>query len=514
MSTAEIEGDFAPKTGIRRGTPVFCPLSESQVEAIHQATLEVLSRTGVTVSHPTAQTLLRDHGCTVDTANNRVRFPAELVTQCIDLCPSHYRVRARDPEQDWDLGNPDITYFIPSQGLNMLDIETWTPRRPTRKEFYDLITIVDALPTIHGNTCFPWYGFQKVPDCMALIESNAAKIRNTTKPQMEGGVLDNHRWNIEMARATGQDLINLTNPGAPLTLSDETIDKIVAFATDDIPFSICSGPVGGATGPATLAGLLVQNNAEFLAAAVVAQLTRAGTRVVHTLMAMVQDMRTGSPGFGQSANFLLDSAFHQIWRKLGVPTATVASGAWTLSKLIDFQAGIETSMGAAFSVLSGTSVIFFHGGLTQQKALHPVKTVLDDDVAAMIARYVRGIDVNEDTLAVDLIDSVGPIPGSFLTTAHTRKWWKKEQYVSRSSDYLAYELWTQAGSKTCLDHAQQRMEEILATHEPTPLTPEQEQAIEGILADARQYYRKKGQISDEEWRVYQEDLNSPDYPFA
>ena len=117
-------------------------------------------------------------------------------------------------------------------------------------------------------------------------------------------------------------------------------------------------------------------------------------------------------------------------------------------------------------------------------------------------------------MALDLIDSVGPLPGTFLTTSHTRKWWRHEQYVPKSTDHLPYEQWVDGGSKGALDHARERMEEILATHRPTALPPEQEQAIEDILQEAREDHRRAGMVSDEEWRLYQEDLNSPGYPYA
>jgi trimethylamine--corrinoid protein Co-methyltransferase len=231
-------------------------------------------------------------------------------------------------------------------------------------------------------------------------------------------------------------------------------------------------------------------------------------------MAMLQDMRTGAPGFAQAGNFLLDTAFHQVWRRFGLPTGSFSAGALAGAKTIDFQAGYETTMGFTLGALAGASMLFFHGGLTQQKALHPVKIILDDDVAGMVGRYLRGIEVTAETLAVDVIDAVGPIPGDFLTTAHTRKWWKSEQYLTKSADHLPYEQWVMSGSKTAIQHGLERMEQILATHKPMPLPPDQEVAIEGILNEARQYYRGKGLISDEEWRLYQEDLNSPDYPFA
>jgi trimethylamine--corrinoid protein Co-methyltransferase len=115
-------------------------------------------------------------------------------------------------------------------------------------------------------------------------------------------------------------------------------------------------------------------------------------------------------------------------------------------------------------------------------------------------------------LAIDLINEVGPIPGFYLDKAHTRKWWKLEQFVPKAADRMTYPEWMMKGKKSALDYAKDRMEEILATHKPKPLAPEHEQAVEDALKDAREYYKKEGAISDEEWAIYMRSLGSPDYP--
>jgi trimethylamine--corrinoid protein Co-methyltransferase len=117
-------------------------------------------------------------------------------------------------------------------------------------------------------------------------------------------------------------------------------------------------------------------------------------------------------------------------------------------------------------------------------------------------------------LAIDLIEEVGPIPGHFLNKAHTRKWWKLEQFVPRAADRLTYPEWMESGKKSCLDYARDRMEEILATHKPTPLSPGQEEDIERILEEARQYYQERGLISEEEMATYRVSMRSPNYPYG
>jgi trimethylamine--corrinoid protein Co-methyltransferase len=171
-------------------------------------------------------------------------------------------------------------------------------------------------------------------------------------------------------------------------------------------------------------------------------------------------------------------------------------------------------MAAILCATAGANYLLFQCGFTAQLATHPVKAILDDDIAGMVGRFLRGVDVNDETLAVDIINEVGPIPGMFLNQAHTRKWWKKEQFIPEIADRLPYLEWVKTGKKTIIDHARDRMEEIVSTHKPASITPQQEQALEDILKDAREYYRKKGLITEEEWKVYQEDINSPNYPYA
>lgn len=499
--------------GFQRNFPALKILSPGQEELIHQGTLKVLARTGIVFHDEPALRLLADHGCEVDFSTHRVKFPGNLVEKAVSQAPSNFRVKARDPENDIILGQPNVTYFSSSPGNTTLDLDTWEPREPTRKEFYDYVTVLDALPHVHRVSGMPYFGFAKVPQCLRFVESCAAKIRNSTKVHGEGAILDNARWTLALGKVTGQEILNYANPAAPLTYYENTISAIRRYIESDIPFHLASGPVAGATAPATLAGALITNNAETLAGIALAQWLKPGTRVWAGNMTMVQNMRTGSPAFGSIANSLNEVCFNQMWQRYEIPTWS-SSSAWTSSKAIDFQAAYEMSMAALACALSGASVVLLHGGLTGELTAHPVKAILDDDIAGMIGRFLRGVEVNEETMALDLIDQVGPIPGNFLLTAHTRQRWKQEQFLPRVGDGSLYPDWVQSGGKKAFDHARERMEEILSTHKAPPLPAEQEQAVEDILKDARSYYRKKGMISDEEWTLYQEDLGSPNYPYA
>ncbi|MCK5212685.1 MAG: trimethylamine methyltransferase family protein, partial [Dehalococcoidia bacterium] len=163
--------------------------------------------------------------------------------------------------------------------------------------------------------------------------------------------------------------------------------------------------------------------------------------------------------------------------------------------------------------ISGGNTMLFHGSVHGELTHHPIQAILDDDMAGMVGRFMEGVEVSTESLATDLIEKVGPVPGHFMNAAHTRKWWKQEQFVPKTSDRLTYPEWQTSGKKTCIDYARERMDDLVATHKPMPLTPSQEDAIERVLEEARTYYLKKGLITDDEMREYRDSMKSPNYPF-
>jgi trimethylamine--corrinoid protein Co-methyltransferase len=200
-------------------------------------------------------------------------------------------------------------------------------------------------------------------------------------------------------------------------------------------------------------------------------------------------MKNGAPFFGNIAVGLYDAAFNQIWRRYRIPTANIEPGL-SSSKCIDFQNGYERSTSALISALSGCNYMFFLGSIYGELSSHPLQAVLDDDVAGMIGRFIEGIEVNDEMLAIELITQVGTYPGFYGVEEHTRKWWKNEQYIPKSADLSTPPEWLKEGKKTCIDHAKERMGKILATHKPTPLSPNQEADIDKILEEGRRYYKK------------------------
>ena len=487
-------------------------LTEGQIEQIHAATLNVLSKTGIRFESERALKLFEKNRCKVDWESNRVRFPASLVEESIKMCPSQFHVKARNPKNDMVWGG-NRTYFQALSGMDIVDIDTWKTRRPTRKEYYDGIKVLDFLENV---SIIPWYtpyfGFKNVPSVMAMPEGLAARLRMSGKFTAAGHTKGCEVFNIQLAQAAGTELRTMMAASPPLTFYEETVEAAYRIVEAGFILLPTSGCVYGGTAPATLAGSLVTSNAEIIAGIVFAQLVRPGTRIIVQDYSFPQNMRNGSPAFGAIEISMHQAAFNQIWHWYGVPTDGAV--AYPSSKKIDYQSGYEKAIIASLGAVSGTNTIWIQGAMYGELAFHPYQAIIDDDIAGMLGRFLEGISVNDETLAVDVIDEVGPIPGHFLNKAHTRKWWKQEHYVPRVADRLTYAEWVKSGQKDILQLAEEKYNDIIDNHKiELPLTPSQEEDIERILKEARDYYKKKGLITDKEWEDYQKDLSSKNYPY-
>ena len=497
--------------GYTRNFPALKILTEEQMEEIHRGTLRVLWTTGVRMEHKEALETLERNGCKVDYEEMRVRFPSGLVEEALRRCPSTFHVKTRDPSKSLMIGGNTL-YMLPFPGQRTIDLETFEPKEPTRKDFYDGVKVLDALPSVHGLWSYtPYFGFQGVPPAMCLLESMAGKIRNSGKFLTEGYSKGSEEYCIRMAQVVDAELCVPCLLSPPLTYYGDAIGAALHGAEAGFPVRISEGAVYGGTAPASLAGALVSACANLIAPIVLLQLHRPGTRIFLNDFTFPQNMTTGAPGFGNIAVSLHAAAFNQIWHRYGVPVCNGA--AVPASKGIDFQSGYERAISTTIFALSGASFILLHGGVAAELTHHPLQAILDDDIAGMVGRFLEGVDVNSDSLALDLIEEVGPVPGHFLNKAHTRKWWRHDQYSPAAADRLTYPEWLAGGKRNCMDYAHDRLDTILANHVPPPLTDSQESEIERILEEAREYYQKQGLITDAEMATYRQGIASPRYPF-
>ncbi|MCK4900778.1 MAG: trimethylamine methyltransferase family protein, partial [Anaerolineales bacterium] len=380
----------------------------------HRAVLDVLENTGVKMQHPEALKLFEVNGAKVDYESEHVWIPPALVEDSLRRAPSSFRMRARDPENDLIVGGNTV-YFVPFPGMQSLDLGTWEQRTVSRQEYYEGVTVLDALESVHAIENYtPYFGFEGVPQVMAIPEGVVAQIRNSSKCIFSIGRSQGcEKYIIQIANEIGMEVSSGSAASSPLTFSKDELECMFSFIRGGFPFHVTSSVILGTTAPATIAGAVVSASSEIMAGIVLTQLIKPGARVMAWNFALEQNMRSGAPGFGSIGNYLHQTIFNQVWREYHIPVVNLAPGP-SSSKKIDFQCGYEKTIGALSAALSGANVVLFHGCVYGELAFHPIQAILDDDVAGMIGRFIEGVQVTPETLALDLIGQVGPIPGFYL----------------------------------------------------------------------------------------------------
>lgn len=480
-------------------------LSDEEIENIHRAALFTLEKTGMRVEHERALKLFAINDCAVDLEERRVRIPSWLVEECLRKCPSNYLLKARDPELDLMVGG-NTTYFMQGMGMRYVDLETWETRPATASEHQEAMIVADALDNIHlADGVFFYMEREHVPPVMVMLENLVSGLRHSAKAEQFGYQKDCSTFAIKIANALGINLNPELDTASPLTLYGGAVEAAFRYVEAGFPIQPTVSTTMGAEAPVTHASSMVLSLAMIMAWAVLVQLIKPGApiSIQHGMKPM--DMRTGMQRFGAVSRAITTIMTHQLLRRYQIPSCP-GLGFASDSKKIDYQAGYEKGMGALISALSGANLIIFQGGSCGELMYHPALSILDDDIAGWIGRLIEGVTMTDETLAIDLINNIGPIPGHYLSAEHTREWWQKEQFIPSVADLEPYPLWVRSGKRDALDHARERMTEILGEHSPRRLTSKQEQALKEIMNEARAFYRNRGEITDREWKEYQREI--------
>lgn len=465
-------------------TPAIRVLSQAQIEELHYATLEVLRRTGVRVLVEEARDLLRKAGCWVD--GDRVRFPAGLVEWAIRTAPSRVVLCDREGRPAMFLEDGRTYFGTGSDTPFVIDIHTGE-RRPSRlQDVVNMTRLVDGLPNLDFVMCMGIA--QDVDQSVSDLYHFRAMVENTTKPICyTAWNLRNLKAIIEMCEAVagGEEAfqrnpfaILYAEPISPLQHIVEGTEKLLYTCRKRLPIVYTPGMMFGAAAPMTSAGGLVVANAELLSGLVMAQLACEGVGFVYGGGVTIMDMRTMSVTYA-SPEFLLNMvALTELAHYYHLPVFSF--GACSDSKCFDQQAGLEGGMWTLLAALAGGNLChdvgYIDSGLTASMEM----VVLGDEAAGMVRRFMQGITVDAETLALDVIDAVGP-GGSFLGTDHTVRH-VRENWFPTLLERGSYENWVQAGKRTLGDKARQRALQILETHQPKPLEPAVKQKLDAIIA--------------------------------
>lgn len=464
-------------------------LSEGDIESIHSASLDVLEKTGVLVKNQGAIKLLEGVGCTVD--SNIVRIPADLVEESLRKAPPSIELETRDRRSSIMVGGDSVIYNPGSAAIYFIDRESGEMRRAVSKDLVQLVRLVDALEHIRAQSTaiVP----EDVPEGISDLYRLYVILKNSTKPVVTGaftkeGLLDMKRMleavaggRVKLAR--GPRAIFDCCPSSPLMWSDVTCQNLVDCAEHGIPAEIVPAPQMGATSPITLAGTLVQSNAEFLSGAVISQLAKPGAPIIYGGSWAGFDMRHCTARLGAVEAAIAACAAAEIGKHYGIPTHAYLG--LSDSKAVDAQSGFESGLGITLAALSGINVVSGPGMLACENCQSLEKLVIDNELCGTAYRLVEGVSLDIGTLATDVISKVGP-GGHFLAERHTRENLMKEHFIpSEVFCRLSPDAWVKGGSKNTVDRARESVARVLGEHEPEPLPGEAEEELdrvfEGIL---------------------------------
>jgi trimethylamine--corrinoid protein Co-methyltransferase len=263
--------------------------------------------------------------------------------------------------------------------------------------------------------------------------------------------------------------------GSPLQMLQMQLEGLLICADYGQPLAMSPEAIAGATAPVTLAGLLAQQNANILAHITLAQIYRPGTPVLYGTVSTIANMRTGAVALGAVETGLITAGAAQLARHYGLPCRSV--GGATEAKREDLQAGLERSATLLPAVLAGVNFITCAGTLDGTMLESDPLLMLDDELCGAALRLARGVEVDDGTLALELIQDVG-YSGNYLAKEHTVHRFRQEHFIPSLMVRDAYDTWEQAGGRLALDRAKDRVREVLARHRPRDLDPAMEQALD------------------------------------
>jgi trimethylamine:corrinoid methyltransferase-like protein len=459
-------------------------LGEDQLDQLQAATLRILDEVGVKFPSAMALQVLADHGAKVDMASQVVRFPPDLVRRALATAPRYFTMGARVPEYDLHLADGVTWFTTDGCGIETIDFDTRVQRPSRKSDVGEMARIADYLPSV--GFYWPMVSAQDHGRTAPLHEVDAA-FNNTVKHVQSETVMGAvpARYVVEMATviAGSREALRARPPFsdlictiAPLVQDHAGIESALVLAEAGIPVGFLAMPTLGTTAPATLAGAFAVGDAEVISGAVLLQLAYPGAPVFHSIMHAWADPRNGN-----YVTYSVDSrtryapvemAHHWGLPSLGAcfGTDSPAAGTW--------QAAAEVVLDPVLAGLTSPEIVTGMGLDRTYTLLYPEGLLLDDDIYQRARHALMALDVDDETLALDVVASVGP-GGHFLAEKHTRTHMRTS--LRRG---LPHELAPDGGYRDPVEVARERVAWIRANHHPDPLEPAQQAELARILAAA------------------------------
>jgi trimethylamine--corrinoid protein Co-methyltransferase len=480
-----------PQLPWRRLTNPFRPLevlSVDHLEAIHLASLRILSEIGVEVLGDRTLEAFAGAGAQVDRTTRRVRLDPQQVEALVALAPSTFTLHARNPARNVEFGGSSVVFCAVGGPAFVSDLDRG--RRPGNiADFTDYVRLIGALDVIHQEGGGPLEPtdlpvatrhldqyrvfateLDKTWHCLgtsAMIVDDAIEVALLIR-----GGIDRQQLLREPS------LITIINTNSPLRLDAQMGDGLMEMALHGQPVVATPFTLAGAMSPISIAGALAQQNAEALFLVALAQIVRPGAPMVYGAFTSNVDMRTGSPAFGTPESVKAQLASGQLARRYGLPWRSSNA---TASPVVDAQAAYESEMAIWGALMGGVNLLYqgagwLEGGLTASYE----KLILDAELLQMMSEVLQPLIVDEGSLGVDAIADVGP-GGHFFGTAHTLERFETAFYAPMLSDWRNFETWQADGSRTATERANTIWKRLLAEAVPPPLDPAIADALDAFV---------------------------------
>jgi trimethylamine---corrinoid protein Co-methyltransferase len=466
-------------------------LSDSELQAIHGASLTILRDTGVCVHHEEILGLLAEHGAQVDRHRQIARLPEALVMKTVAGAGKRYFLHGRDPARVVRFGYGDLNLVSSPGQYGWIDSDTHQRRSATLHDAREAIRLGDALSniTIVGSMAQP----EEVHEAHREIVLTAELLKGSTKPTrtwVHNGRTAQQVLEMYRTVAGGETALRerpmteaFLEPISPLQMPRDGLEVVAEYVRAGQPVSIGPMAMTSGTAPGTLAGTLAQENAEILAGVVITQALGPGTPILYGGIPHILDPRTSICSFGSPEQALMAVAMVQLGHFYGLPV--YINVGLTDSKRLDGQAGIEKGTTLTLGALAGGE-LFGHAGICGTDHGASLEwLVADDELMSYVKRIVRGFEVTPELLAPEVVHTVGP-GGNFLAEPHTVAHYRQELWMPGAVwTRQAYPSWETSGQSTMGDRIRARVREILAQHQVDPLDAALARELDRIAACAR-----------------------------
>jgi len=461
--------------------------SVDEIESIHEASLKVLCDTGMDIQSPRAVEILKRGGASVDSDGRRVRFEPGFIMEKIATTPSEFKLHGRNKERHVHVGGQSIINTMVSSAPNVSDLD----RGRILGNFGDytnLIKLGEMLNTVHA------FGGYPVEPCdldvsVRHLKAVSAAARLTTKP-LFGYAIGSERMLdvieiVRISRGINKETLlkepsitTVVNANSPLVYDKALLEGAIEMAEHNQPVIYTPFTLAGAMAPITVAGALVQQNAEALAGLAFHQCVKPGAPAMYGSFTSNVDMKSGSPAFGTPEYTQATIASGQLARKYKIPLRASNANA---SNAPDEQSVYESQMSLWACLLGQVNFILHgHGWIEGGLCASYEKVILDAEMNQMMEAFLQPAIVNKDTLGVEAIAEVGPA-NHFFAAQQTLDRYETEHYNPMLSDWRNFESWRDAGSETATQRANKIWKQLLEEYEEPKLKPEVEEGLSAFV---------------------------------